>query len=153
MELQDIQDFYDLSPLALTSGQPSAEQFELIHSAGVNLVINLAQIREGAGLAGEDELVKSLGMEYIPIPVIWDHPQPADLDKFFEVMQRSRGRKIYVHCIRNMRVSAFMFLYRVLCLGIDPSAARQDMEMLWEPNETWAAFIAERLASATLPED
>ena len=146
-ELEDIQDFYDLSPLALTSGQPSAEQFPFIQTAGCELVINLAQIKENSGLAGEDDLVKSLGMEYIPIPVIWTQPLPSDLDAFFETMRLNKGRKIYVHCIRNFRVSAFMFLYRVLRLGEDETTARIDLEMLWEPNEIWSAFIAERLGA------
>jgi protein tyrosine phosphatase (PTP) superfamily phosphohydrolase (DUF442 family) len=143
-QLDDIQDFYDLSPLALTSGQPAAEEFQLIKDAGCELVINLAQINERSGLVGEDGLVKGLGMDYIHIPVIWTQPLPSDLEAFFEAMQANAARKIYVHCIRNMRVSAFMFLYRVLRLGVDEKDARLDLRMIWDPNEIWSAFIADR---------
>jgi protein tyrosine phosphatase (PTP) superfamily phosphohydrolase (DUF442 family) len=146
-QLDEIQDFYDLTPLALTSGQPTAEQFPLIKEAGCELVINLAQIKEGSGLEGEDELVKSLGMDYIHIPVIWTQPLPSDLEAFFEAMRPNHGRKIYVHCIRNFRVSAFMFLYRVLRLGVDEKDARLDLKIIWKPNEIWAAFITERLSA------
>ena len=147
MQLADIQDFYDLLPLALTSGQPNAEQFPLIRAAGCDLVINLAYISEQSGLPGEAELVRGLGMDYIHIPVVWTNPLPTDLEEFFDAMRRNQGRKVYIHCIRNMRVSAFMFLYRVLCLDQDPAEARQDLEMIWEPNETWRAFIARHLDS------
>jgi protein tyrosine phosphatase (PTP) superfamily phosphohydrolase (DUF442 family) len=144
-QLSDIQDFYDLSPLALTSGQPTAEEFQSIKDAGCELVINLAQINESSGLIGEDTLVKGLGMDYIPIPVIWTQPLPVDLEAFFEAMRQNNGRKIYVHCIRNMRVSAFIFLYRVLQLGVEEKDARLDLRMIWDPNEIWSAFIAARL--------
>jgi protein tyrosine phosphatase (PTP) superfamily phosphohydrolase (DUF442 family) len=144
-KLENIQDFYDLSPLALTSGQPTAEQFSLIKSAGCELIVNLAEIKEDAGLAGEGELVRSLGMDYIHIPVIWTRPLPSDLDAFFEVMEKNKGRKIYVHCIRNFRVSSFMFLYRVLKLGTDRADASLDLKIIWKPNETWGKFIEDRL--------
>lgn len=145
-QLDEIQDFYDLSPLALTSGQPSAEQFQVIKEAGYELVINLAEVNECSGLAGEGEIVRGLGMDYVHIPVIWTQPLPSDLEAFFAAMQANRARKLYVHCIRNMRVSAFMFLYRVLRLGVDEKDARLDLRIIWDPNDTWSAFIAERLA-------
>jgi hypothetical protein len=50
-----------------------------------------------------------------------------------------------VHCARNMRVSAFVFLYRRLCLGEPEEAASYPLREVWEPNPVWEAFIQEAL--------
>jgi hypothetical protein len=56
-------------------------------------------------------------------------------------MEANRARKVFVHCVVNYRVSAFMYLYRVLRLGVDPEDAIWDLRSIWEPDETWLAFI------------
>ena len=45
-----------------------------------------------------------------------------------------------------MRVSAFVYLYRVLRQGVDESTARNDLHRIWQPNPTWQAFIDTALA-------
>jgi hypothetical protein len=46
-----------------------------------------------------------------------------------------------------MRVSAFLFLYRTLRLGIPLDAARFDMNKIWDPeeNEVWQNFVKNAL--------
>ncbi len=63
---------------------------------------------------------------------------------FFDAMQAHPGR-VWVHCAANMRVSAFLGLYRVLRQGVAPEAAFDLMHDLWQPNEVWSAFIADAL--------
>jgi hypothetical protein len=41
----------------------------------------------------------------------------------------------------NMRVSAFMYLYRTLREHVDPRAALADLHRLWTPNPTWQRFL------------
>jgi hypothetical protein len=60
---------------------------------------------------------------------------------FFKVMERNRDYKTLVHCAMNMRVSAFVYLYRVLRQGVDASVARADLHRIWQPNPTWQAFM------------
>jgi hypothetical protein len=40
-----------------------------------------------------------------------------------------------------MRVSCFVFLYRVLRLGLPVETALQNMLAIWQPNEVWQRFI------------
>jgi len=47
----------------------------------------------------------------------------------------------------NIRVSAFMYLYRYLKLGVLVSEARATMTTVWEPNATWQNFIETAIAS------
>lgn len=144
--LNDIKNYLLLSPTLGTAGQPTAEQFEAVAQAGYAVVINLALSTSDNAIPSEAELVKSLGMTHFHIPVVWEAPTPMDLEIFFKVMERNSHLKTLVHCALNMRVSAFVYLYRVLRLGIDPSVAQIDLHRIWQPNPTWQAFIDQALA-------
>ena len=144
-ELTDIRNYLAISPTLATAGQPTAKQFEALAQAGYTVIINLALSTSDNAIPNEAELVKSLGMTHFHIPVVWEAPTPTDLEIFFKVMERNRDYKTLVHCALNMRVSAFVYLYRVLRLGVEESVARADLHRIWQPNPTWQAFIDERL--------
>jgi hypothetical protein len=40
-----------------------------------------------------------------------------------------------------MRVSAFVYLYRVFCLKENEPMAKADLHRIWQPHPTWQAFI------------
>ena len=71
---EDIFNFLPLSEKLFTGGMPKAEQIEDAARHGVQLVINLAPHEVMDALPGETDLVTSLGMQYINIPVIWNTP-------------------------------------------------------------------------------
>jgi protein tyrosine phosphatase (PTP) superfamily phosphohydrolase (DUF442 family) len=124
-----------------TAGQPTADQFAAIKAAGYDLVINLAMPDSTHSLFNEAELVAAHEMDYVHIPVVWESPTAQDLERFFAVLEDNRERKIFVHCALNMRVSCFVFLYRVLRLGVPVEMARQNMLTIWQPNDVWQHFI------------
>lgn len=124
-----------------TAGQPTPEQFAAIRDAGYEVVINLAVPDSPGALPNEAELVTAQGMTYVHIPVVWESPTAEDLDRFFAVMEWNRGRKVFVHCALNMRVSCFVFLYRVLRLSVPAEEAWRSVLTIWEPNEVWQRFI------------
>ena len=140
-ELAEIRAFLSLSDKIGTAGQPSVEQFVAIKAAGYATVVNLALPTSTNALPNEAEIVTSYGMEYIHIPVDWEKPQVEDALNFFEVMAANDDKKVFVHCAANMRVSAFMFLYRTLCQNVAPEAALQDLQQIWTPAPQWQAFI------------
>ncbi|MBN1584257.1 MAG: protein tyrosine phosphatase family protein, partial [Anaerolineae bacterium] len=127
-------------------GQPTAEQLAAIRDAGYKVVVNLAMPDSDDALPGEADLVRELGMSYKPIPVVWTEPTLDDLKAFFETMDRQQGNKVFVHCIKNYRVSAFVFLYRVIRLGVPLRTARKAMLDVWQPNHIWQRFVDEALA-------
>jgi protein tyrosine phosphatase (PTP) superfamily phosphohydrolase (DUF442 family) len=140
-KVADIYNFQELSKSIGTSGQPTIEQFTLISEAGYEVVINLALTDTDYALEDEAGVVQDLGMKYIHIPVIWENPTPADFEQFVGVMQELQGKKLFVHCVANMRVSVFMALYRMHQLGWELDRAMQDVYRIWQPNEIWDAFI------------
>lgn len=125
-----------------TAGQPTREQFAAIAAAGYELVVNLAMPDSPNALADERELLTRQGLDYVHIPVVWGR----DLERFMAVMDRNSGRRVFVHCALNMRVSVFVALYRVIRQGLDIDQARAPILEIWKPDPVWKAFAAESLA-------
>jgi len=140
-ELADISNFREYSPLFASSGQPTEDQLQLVKNAGYERVVYIAFSNGRTAIANEDQIVKELGMEYVHIPVIWDNPAPADFYAFADIMQRYPDKKSLLHCQVNFRASAFSFLYRVLHQDVDVASAKEDMNSVWQPNETWRDFV------------
>ena len=111
--LEDILNYLPLTPLLATAGQPTETQVQAVQQAGYEVVINLATPTSTNALPDEAGLVAALGMTYVPIPVLWDKPTLDDLQAFFGTLDTYAGRKVFVHCVLNWRVSTFMYLYRV----------------------------------------
>lgn len=128
-----------------TSGQPSARDIERLPELGIEAVVNLALPTSPNALPGEAERVTSLGLSYFQIPVAWEKPTREDLLRFAGVMDALEGRGVWVHCARNMRVSAFVYLYRRLRRGDSEPEARYPMQTVWEPDDTWRRFIEDAL--------
>jgi protein tyrosine phosphatase (PTP) superfamily phosphohydrolase (DUF442 family) len=84
-------------------------------------------------------------MHYVHIPVRFEHPTADDLRRFLEAMDEHASRRVFVHCAANMRVSAFLGLYRVLRLGWDEDRAFALMREIWEPDAVWCAFLGQAL--------
>jgi uncharacterized protein (TIGR01244 family) len=129
-----------------TSGQPTVAQLAAIAEAGFNTVINLALHDDPRySLPDEPGTVQALGMAYVHIPVQFGAPTRADLQAFCDAMDAHRGERLWVHCAANLRVSAFLGLYRVLRQGAERESAFDLMRGLWQPDAVWSAFIADAL--------
>lgn len=144
--LTEIYNFLPIDALWATAGQPTVEQFAAIKAAGYEVIINLGMPDSPRAVPNEAAVVAAQGIDYVAIPVVWDAPTAADLAAFFAAMQAHQDKKRFVHCIANMRVSAFTLLYRVLVLGVPVEEARQLLHQIWEPNPIWQQFIDEQLA-------
>ena len=76
----------------------------------------------------------------------FDAPGPEDLRNFFAVMDANAGRKIWVHCAANKRVSVFVGLGLHQRRGMPTDAAFALQRNIWQPDAVWARFIADALA-------
>ncbi len=148
--IEDIYNYLPLTDALLTSGMPTAEQLEAAANAGVKMVINLAPFDPAKDVPNEEALAKSLHMEYLNIPVEWEHPTPQDLGQFMDAMDAHRPDKLLVHCRANHRVSTFVALYRIRRLGWKREDAFRDLQLIWNPDENavWKKFIAENLTGS-----
>ena len=124
----------------VTAGQPQAVHFPVLAKAGYDTVINLAMPNSSNYLPDEAQLCAQNGLRYVALPVEWKNPTENNLREFFAQMETLKNRKTLVHCALNMRVSVFVFLYRVIQLGESVEVASQDLRRIWQPDEIWNAF-------------
>jgi protein tyrosine phosphatase (PTP) superfamily phosphohydrolase (DUF442 family) len=124
-----------------TSGQLSQRDIARLPEFGIDAVVNLAPPTASNALPGEAEAVAALGLPYVQIPVPWQQPELRHLQQFFGVVEAFAGRRIWVHCAKNFRVTAFVYLYRRLRLGESHEVSQQPMCTVWEPDAVWQSFI------------
>ena len=139
-----ILNHFAVSDSISTSGQPTADQFESIAAEGFEVVINLALPDHKKSIANEGALVTGLGMTYIHIPVPFDAPDESHYERFAGYMDALSDAKVWVHCIVNARVSAFMFRYLQANRGYSPEQAQTPLLKAWraDMDEVWSAFVA-----------
>jgi protein tyrosine phosphatase (PTP) superfamily phosphohydrolase (DUF442 family) len=138
-----IVNFAQLGERLATSGQPAAADFKSIAEQGYTTVINLALPSSDRAVPDEGALVTGLGMNYIHIPVRWEAPRVDQYRRFAALMRQLEGEKTWVHCVMNMRVSCFLYLYRRHELGWDDAEARRHMDAIWDPAKypAWAELV------------
>jgi len=150
MALADIINFLRLDNALCSGGQPTESQFADAAREGIQLVINLALVTSDNALPDEPALAHSLGMEHIHIPVVWESPQPTDLEQFMNAMDAHRGKTILVHCAMNYRATAFIALWRVLRQGWGTEEAFAYQRKIWKLAEypAWKEFVEKALAKS-----
>ena len=140
---EDIRNFLALSKDLFTAGMPKAEQLTDAAQKGVQTVINLTVAAADDALPNEKELLESLGVEYVHIPVEWGNPTRQNLEDFMNAMDAHKEARVLVHCQANYRATGFVMLYRVLRLGWKKEDAFQDLRKIWNPEKfpIWQSFI------------
>ena len=136
-----IMDYLQISDTVATAGQPTNSQIRGLSAAGYQVVINLRPTEDTP--PDEPALVEECGMTYVNIPVDWGAPTVEDVQQFFAVMDAHGGKRRLVHCARNMRVSAFMYMYRVVREGASAEEAEEDLHRIWAPAGVWRELIDE----------
>jgi len=141
--MNGIRNYLFLDEKLSSSGMPTADQMNSIAEAGVEVVINLAPHDVSDALPNEEELVISLGMQYINIPVNWSTPTKDGLNIFMDSLDANKDKKIHVHCQANFRATAFISMYRILRLGWKPEEALEVMHAIWDEDAypVWKMFI------------
>ena len=150
---QEIINYVAYSESLASSGQPTQAQLEAISRVGLERVIYLAFADHETSLSGEDRMVRDLGMQFVHIPVVWSAPTVADYELFAAVMRQSEGVNTLVHCQVNWRASSFVFLYRVIVLGVPMNDAVLALNSIWIPSDGWREFIVAVLKAHDLKPD
>ena len=143
--LTAIRNFHRLDERIATAGQPLEGQLADVAKAGFRNVINLALKTSPGALPDEGERFAALGLDYVHIPVDFKAPSATDYEQFAAAMEARSGQTVFVHCIANYRVSAFMAIYRVQRLGWDRPTALDALREIWEPDEVWTRFLDAQL--------
>ncbi|MEO8674363.1 MAG: protein tyrosine phosphatase family protein [Casimicrobiaceae bacterium] len=135
----------EISPLLVTSGQPSAAGLAALAAQGFAAVVNLAPPAAMGAVKDEALIVRSQGLDYVNIPIDFERPTARDFEAFSDVMRGFAGRKVLVHCQINMRASTMVFLYRTIVAKEDPRVAYDSVIKIWVPEGPWKRLIQDQL--------
>ena len=130
-----------INELISTSGQLKIEEFELIANEGFEVVINLAVPTTSNSLENEDKTVASLNMSYIHIPVSFENPKISDLKLFINILQSLGANKVWIHCAKNYRVSAFIYVYHKYILHTPFEEIDLSIFDIWKPSLIWQELM------------
>ena len=143
--MNKILNYVKINELISTSGQPKIEELELIANEGFEVVINLAVATTSNALENEDKIVSSLNMSYIHIPVDFENPKISDLKLFLNVLQALGANKVWIHCAKNYRVSAFMYVYHKYILHTPFEQIDLSIFDMWQPSLAWQELMKVQL--------
>ncbi|MDX9899956.1 MAG: protein tyrosine phosphatase family protein [Aliarcobacter sp.] len=130
-----------INELISTSGQLKIEEFELIANEGFEVVINLAVPTTSNSLENEDKIVSNLNMTYIHIPVSFENPKISDLKLFLNILQSLGANKVWIHCAKNYRVSAFIYVYHKYILHTPFEEIDLSIFDIWKPSLIWQELM------------
>ena len=145
--IDDIYNFLKIDEQIGTAGQPTIEQFADIAAEGYEIVINLALPTSDGAIPNEGEIVSTHGMIFVHMPVDFESPTAEDFELFNGLMNTFADKKVFVHCAMNMRVSAFVFAYRVRKRKAPRDIALADLTTIWQPNAIWQKWIDAQLSN------
>ena len=143
--MNKILNYVKINELISTSGQPKIEELELIANEGFEVVINLAVPTTSNALENEDKIVSSLNMSYIYIPVDFENPKISDLKLFLNILQALGANKVWIHCAKNYRVSAFMYVYHKYILHTPFEQIDLSIFDIWQPSLVWQELMKVQL--------
>lgn len=140
-ELSDLRNFQVNTANMVSSGLPNRIHFETIKANGVLNVIDLLPDDRSA----EIKLMNAIGLKYHNVAVEWKNPTLANFEEYVAAMKsfEASGGITLTHCKLNWRGAVFTYLYRVTQLKEPEAIAKEDLDAIWQPDETWQAFIDE----------
>ncbi|WP_374438161.1 protein tyrosine phosphatase family protein [Inhella sp.] len=139
-----------VAPDLVCSGQPKPASLQRLGALGFDAVIYLAPPTVGDAVPQEPEWLRSQGIEFVNVPMVWERPTLEQVDEVLGILSGWRGnkRKVLVHCQVNFRGSSLVFLHRVLGRQEPAEAAWADLSRVWSPNRTWMELIRSALRRA-----
>ena len=129
----------------VTSGQPTRTSLTHLRKEGFDAVIYLAPSTVEDAIQDEPALLRSQGITFVHVPIVFSKPTPADVEAAAAALERLRGKKVLVHCQVNMRASSIVFLYRAIWRHEDPAKAYESVTRVWVPEGSWKRLIADEL--------
>lgn len=141
--LKEIYSFRVVSAHLATAGQPTESELAEVAAAGFEVVVNLGLAGAPYALPDEAATVAALGLDYAHLPVSFEAPAPEDLERFCALMDSLDGRRTFVHCAANKRVSVLVALWQLRAGRWDGREAEDFIASVWLPTPPWQRLIKE----------
>ena len=108
-----LSNFQQVNEALCRGAQPSDDGFRELAKQGVKTILDL---RGGAGRSShEAQVVRSLGMQYINVPLDgFQAPSADEVSKVMAVLNDPNAGKVFVHCRRGAdRTGTVLAMYRI----------------------------------------
>lgn len=139
--MNKILNYIKVNDFISTSGQPKVEELTNIADEGFEVIINLGLQTSSNALENENRIVADLSMTYINIPVDFENPKLSDLKLFLTILQSLVAKKVWIHCSKNYRVSAFMYVYHKYVLHTPFEQIDLSIFDDWQPSLAWQELM------------
>jgi protein-tyrosine phosphatase len=108
-----INNFYQVDAHVYRGAQPTAEGFRYLAKLGLKTVVDLRETDRRS--AREAQLVTSLGMRYVNIPMSGlTPPTDAEIARILALLEDSNSGGVFLHCKRGAdRTGAVIGAYRI----------------------------------------
>jgi protein tyrosine/serine phosphatase len=130
---KDLPNLHEVHPYLLRSGEPTEEGLRQLKQRGVKTIIDL---RGGDKRVQEKEWAKSLGLEYINLPMSSEPPTKAQVQTFMKKVRQARANpengSVLVHCAHGSdRTGCLVGIWRVTEDGWTYGDAYKEMRHYW----------------------
>ena len=123
--LAGVPNFGEVNPTLYRGGHPTEAGFEGLAELGIKIVVDV----RGGPSKSEQKQVTKLGMQYVSIPWRCFHPQDERIARFLALVQKNRGKKIFVHCrLGDDRTGLMIATYRMAEQGWTAEEAMKEMK-------------------------
>jgi tyrosine-protein phosphatase SIW14 len=124
LPLEGVENFYKVDDQVYRGAQPSAAGFASLANLGVKTIIDLREIGEHSQ-AGEEAIVKALGMQYVSIPMRgMARPDNGVVARVLGLLNDSASAPVFVHCKRGAdRTGTIIACYRISHDSWEPKRA------------------------------
>lgn len=146
-ELTGVKNLEAVDGKLLRGAAPTAEGYRSLAANGVKVVVDL---RAEDGLETDTEMVHSLGMQVVRLPIRDGQiPSTAEVQEFLKVVQEANG-PVFVHCGAGVgRTGAIVGAYLVSTGQLNGMGAVRRNLRVGTPSLEQVTFVA-RMESSTL---
>jgi len=108
-----INNFYQVDEHVYRGAQPTTEGLRYLAKIGVKTVLDLRE--EGERSSEEAQLVTSLGMQYVNVPMTaLTPPTQGEITRILTLLEDTTTGAVFVHCMRGAdRTGAVIAAYRI----------------------------------------
>jgi uncharacterized protein (TIGR01244 family) len=148
MERPGITNFTKVDAVVACGGATETSALEGLKADGFKTIINLRQPTEpGANIEENAAAAKSLGLNYVNIPVNGSSPDPKAVEQFLETIANKANQPAYVHCASASRVGALWMVKRVLQDGWAVDKATEEAKLIGLRSAPLEKFALEYIAA------
>ncbi|HUN64370.1 MAG TPA: protein tyrosine phosphatase family protein [Candidatus Sulfotelmatobacter sp.] len=155
ISIPGIRDAGKINDYLYRGAQPKESALKELKQLGITTIVDLRGERHGL-METERKNAQALGMEVVNLPGNgWSPPTDQQIAQFFEIMQTTPRRKVFLHCwLGGDRAGIFIAAYRMAFERWTPEQALQEMHEFhfhgfWHPAMAkYVQEFPERLASS-----